>query len=238
MVAAKKSFPVLATLVTFVAVVIMLNLGLWQLDRMEQKEQRLDTLMQRQAQSSIDLLSLSDETQGLADIPVRFVGTPMSNQYLLLDNRIYNGTVGYELLVLVETNAGVVLVNYGWIEAGESRQVLPTVVIPSGQQEYAGNVVEPSDNPMIRETIRRIDAYPVVIQQIDIPLLERLTGETLLPYIVSREPQSTDPYVRNWQPVVMPPAKHMGYAIQWFGLAIAATLIYLFAVFKRKSSRD
>jgi cytochrome oxidase assembly protein ShyY1 len=31
----------------------------------------------------------------------------------------------------------------------------------------------------------------------------------------------------------MPPEKHLGYAIQWFGLAIAAALIGGFAIMKK-----
>lgn len=238
MVAAKKSFPVIATLVTFVAVVIMLKLGFWQLERMQEKQLRMQSLAERQQQSAISLMDLNDEKGGFADTPVSFVGSPKAEKVLLLDNRIYQGTVGYEVLAFVDTNAGTVIVNYGWIEAPATRDSLPNIAFGLGLQTYEGHVVEPSLNPMIRETQQLITDYPAVVQQLDIPLLERLTQESLLPFVVSRIPTDVEPFIRNWQPVVMPPEKHIGYAIQWFGLALAAITIYLFAVFKRKSSRD
>jgi surfeit locus 1 family protein len=35
-----------------------------------------------------------------------------------------------------------------------------------------------------------------------------------------------DGYVRDWQPGGMDPARHLGYAVQWFGLALTVTVIY------------
>jgi surfeit locus 1 family protein len=33
----------------------------------------------------------------------------------------------------------------------------------------------------------------------------------------------------------MPPEKHMGYAIQWFALALCLAMIYLFVNLKKRS---
>ncbi|MCL5256048.1 MAG: hypothetical protein M1363_08050, partial [Gammaproteobacteria bacterium] len=35
--------------------------------------------------------------------------------------------------------------------------------------------------------------------------------------------------VREWPIVVMPPHRHYAYAMQWFGLALAALIVFLVA---------
>ena len=41
--------------------------------------------------------------------------------------------------------------------------------------------------------------------------------------------QDNSTFIRNWQPVVMPPEKHMAYAVQWFLLGVAALVIFIIA---------
>jgi surfeit locus 1 family protein len=41
--------------------------------------------------------------------------------------------------------------------------------------------------------------------------------------------QETSSFVRDWQPVVMAPEKHLAYAAQWFLLAFAALVIFVIA---------
>ncbi len=36
-----------------------------------------------------------------------------------------------------------------------------------------------------------------------------------------------DGYVRTWSPPGFPPMRHIGYAVQWFALALALLVIYL-----------
>jgi surfeit locus 1 family protein len=36
-----------------------------------------------------------------------------------------------------------------------------------------------------------------------------------------------DGYVRNWTAPGFPPMRHIGYAVQWFGLALALLVIYV-----------
>ena len=41
--------------------------------------------------------------------------------------------------------------------------------------------------------------------------------------------QNNSTFIRNWQPVVMAPEKHMAYAVQWFLLAFAAIGVFIIA---------
>ena len=237
MVAAKKTLPVLATLVTFVAIVIMLKLGFWQLDRMAAKQLRLDSLTQRQALAPMPLTEALQQTFELEDIPVRFKASVDTNRLIYLDNRIVNGVVGYEIYAIAETNVGEVLVNFGWLKAGDRRDALPDIEFNTPPEYWQGNIVQPRLNPVTKETLSTISTFPIVVQQIDIPLLNRLLAESLQPFVVALS-DTQEPFVNNWKPVVMSPEKHLGYAIQWFGLALAAFIVFIVAFVKRKKSRD
>jgi surfeit locus 1 family protein len=41
------------------------------------------------------------------------------------------------------------------------------------------------------------------------------------------DPGESDGYVRSWAPPGFPPLRHVGYALQWFALALALFVIYL-----------
>jgi surfeit locus 1 family protein len=51
--------------------------------------------------------------------------------------------------------------------------------------------------------------------------------------LVLLDPDQPDGYVRNWAPPGFPPMRHIGYAVQWFGLALALAVIYVVTNFKR-----
>ena len=237
MVAANKTVPVLATLVTFLAIVTMLRLGFWQLERMEYKQQRLAGLAERQAREPVDLLTLKAYPYEIDDIPVAFVAKPDVERLLLLDNRIVEGQVGYEVLAFAETKIGTVLVNYGWVNAPPTRDQLPAIAVSGGQQSFSGNVVVPTINPVVRETVTQASDFPMRIQQLDLDLIAELTDTPLQPFVVALTEQNSN-FINNWRPVVMAPTKHLGYAFQWFGLAIAAFIVFLVALFRRKKTSE
>lgn len=228
--------PILATLVTLVAFVTMLYLGMWQLDRAQQKQQRLQQIQLKTqlAPMGIDELRLLDD---MRDAPVAVVGRFLA-QVFLLDNRVYQGKVGYQLVAVLQTDSGDLLVNLGWLKAPEFRQQVPEYEVPVGLVEVQGMVAVPQLNPMIRETAGANDGWPKVVQQLDIPKLEALRGNgDLLDWVLLLSPEADFGYVREWQPVVMPPQKHQAYAMQWFALAIAAIVVYAAVLRRRKSDR-
>ena len=228
---------VIALTITTACVLVMCWLGFWQLDRMAQKQQRLDSITQKQGKESLSLIQALG-TDDPRDRPVTFEGTPDAKRVLLLDNQIYQQQIGYDVLVPVNTNAGWLLVNYGWLPAPDMKRTLPSVTINNkGVQQFTGVLSEPSDNPLIQETVLDVATYPVRIQQVSVEGVGRLLELDLQPYIVVLTDESSE-FLRHYEPVVMPPEKHLGYAIQWFGLAIAAAIIGAFAIIKKGRSDE
>jgi surfeit locus 1 family protein len=54
------------------------------------------------------------------------------------------------------------------------------------------------------------------------------TGYPLRDFQLLLNPDEADGFVREWKPALMEPEKHVGYAIQWFGLA--ATVVVIFSI--------
>ena len=227
---------VIPWLLTGFSVAIMCGLGYWQLDRMVQKQQRLTSIAQKQSNGTLSLeeaLSHDDPR----DITVSFSGAIDANHVLLLDNQIHNQRVGFDVIVPVNTNVGWLLVNFGWVPAPDLTRTLPDISFTSQTRELIGVLSVPGNNPLVKETNMALSQSPALIQHIEFPALSNALERKLLPFILHLT--TPDPaFIREHQAVVMSPEKHLGYAVQWFGLAIAAAAIGGFAISKKGRSYE
>jgi cytochrome oxidase assembly protein ShyY1 len=230
--------PFVATLVTFLCVVIMFALGNWQLQRAEQKTARLIAIEQASKTALVDLQHvLRSNISEMLDMPVNFDGTADGTRYFLLDNKIHEGRVGYHVLVPVQTDSGTVITNFGWVAATNSRAILPSVQIDTQKSPYAGVISIPLNNAMVKETALVDGNWPKVLQQTDVKVIQKHYDQEVLPFVVLLNAQETSVFVRNWKAVVMAPEKHMAYAVQWYLLAFAALAVFVIAQ-KNKLKRN
>lgn len=229
--------PYFATFLVLVAVIILCSLGVWQLQRAQQKEVRLQQIELRKSNNPLALEDVLGQ-QDKRDLPVRFTGKLKVNKPFLLDNRIENGQVGFHVLVPASTDLGVVLVNLGWIKSGQYRDKLPKFDLPAYSQVFYGTSAVPTVNPMVTETAAMSDNWPILLQSIDLSLISTFIDADLLPLVLQLDPEHPIGFSRNWVAVVMAPEKHYAYAVQWFALAIACVIIYIVALRKRKIRKD
>ncbi|WP_240919814.1 SURF1 family protein [Paraglaciecola sp. 20A4] len=235
-----KRLPIVSTLVTLCAVVIMFGLANWQLQRGLDKTQRIESMATASARESLSLEQVRTYKGDIQDLPITINATLNPEQILLLDNRIHQGRPGFEVYAVAKSDGHNVLVNFGWITGKQMRSDLPTVTLPDLLAGERGRVVLPSNNPLITETASLAVTWPKVIQQIDIHFVEQMLQIELVPFVIVLTVNDNPQFVRKWQPVVMPPEKHYAYAVQWLGLGVAAFLVYFFALRNRlnKVSND
>ena len=233
---AQRTRKLLPWLLTAISVAAMCGLGFWQLERMIQKQHRLASIAQKQSNGSVSLLTAltNDDPR---DIAVTFDGEPDTTHLVFLDNQIQDKRVGYDVIVPVRTSAGWVLVNYGWVSAPDMQRTLPTIKIDKGLFFFLFIVSVPGKNPLIIETNTQSLVFPALVQQIDFADLSQRLNRNLLPYVIQLTTDDVA-FVRDFRPVVMSPEKHLGYAVQWFGLAIAAAAIGGFAISKKGRSYE
>ncbi|UAA38870.1 SURF1 family protein [Paraneptunicella aestuarii] len=217
----------------------MLRLGFWQLQRAEEKELRLIQIAKRNEQHPMGLHDI-DWLGKEQDVKVNFTGILLNDRVFLWDNRVVKGQVGYEVLVPVSTSEGIVLTKWGWIAGTGYRDKLPGITLPSSGEEiqsFSGVTWLPGNNIFVHETATTESSWPMVIQEVNITQIEQLLGKPLLPFVVSLDLPDDSGFINNHHPVVMPPEKHIAYAIQWFGLALGCVLVFIFASIK-KSKND
>ncbi len=217
---------------------LLLRLGFWQLQRGEEKQLLQQQYQQQGEQAPVALSAVDIEALVASSEPlyqrVRFTGRFDNQRLVLLDNRIYNGVVGYEVLAPFTTNAGqTLLVNRGWIEGSPDRRQLPLVPAVTGEVELLGKLHVPLGQPVLLANDKWSDQWPLVVQWEDMQRLSTVLGMDLLPYSVRLEPTSSTALIIDWAPINTRPEKHWGYAVQWFLMAAVLTLFWLYSSIRR-----
>ncbi len=218
------------SLVTLLTLLLLLGLGFWQLDRAEQKRQ---LLAQYGVQHRDVAIQVRDDLVASADLDYR--AAQVQGQYdvahqFLLDNRTHQGVAGYEVLTPLRMAGSreAILVNRGWVPVGMSRERLPDLTVEAGRVQLEGLLKRPAKVFTLGEGEDRELGWPKVLQQVRLDLQAEQLGYPLAPMLLLLGPEEAGGYVREWRPVAgFGPERNVGYAVQWFALAVALTLIYV-----------
>lgn len=224
----------------FITLIIpfLLSLGFWQLDRAEEKKvlQEHYRLKSKLKPKFIDEISLSED---LSYTPVLLEGNFDNSRVIFLDNRINNGKVGYDVILPLITNKGItVLVNRGWVMGSRKREELPKMTSIRGKVTLNGNIHVPLGMPVLLDEDKWSNAWPLVVQWIDINRIEDVLDTKVFPYIVRLKPESDWSLTTNWTNTNISPQKHIGYAFQWFLMALALVLFWIYSSLERKDNKD
>ncbi|WP_026604397.1 SURF1 family protein [Methylomonas sp. 11b] len=220
---------------------LLCSLGVWQLGRGEQKT---ILLAQQQDAANAEALDLTRQTEIDTDVlryrPVLVSGHYDASHQILLDNQMLNGKPGYLVLTPFLPDGGQpgILVNRGWVELGDSREVLPDISIGMATQQVRGRInhfLEPGLKLKGAEIPG--ETWPVRVQVLDSKLLADKLGYALADYQIELDPAQPEGYQRQWKiAVAIPPEKHRAYAVQWFGLALTLTALFIW-ISSRKINR-
>lgn len=161
---------------------------------------------------------------------VYLIGQFDNQHNVLLDNRIYGGVVGYEVLTPFVTESGLsVLVNRGWIAGFANRQQLPSVPVIEAKVRIIGKIHVPLGKPVTLADDQWSDQWPLVVQWEDISRIATALESELYPYSIRLEPSASGALLVDWPAVNVQPEKHWGYAVQWFLMAIALFAFWLYS---------
>lgn len=227
--------------ITLLVFSLLIKLGLWQLDRAKQKEQRLtriEALTSKQAISLEQLLLKVDKNDQatLNDMPVKVKGTFDNEVLLLLDNQPEQGKIGYRVFQLVSQGQYQFLVNLGWVPASVNRNELPSIKPIKDFHQFSGYIRFVEQGFLLQEQVFEQVKWPLRIQQIDVNKISKLVNKQLLPFVVYLDEKETIGYKKNWQPIVMLPEKHKGYAFQWLSLAVAWLCLMIWSARKANTA--
>ncbi len=226
---------VFTTLLTIAMIALLMSLGRWQLHRADEKRVLFDSFAAgTEAARSIDL----------ATPPVRrYQHVEASGHYdqdrqLLIDNMVNAERAGYFVITpFALAGGGWVLVNRGWVPLGASRAARPAIAVADDTRTVRGRA-DHMPSPGIQMGTKAVLAppYPVVASfpsRAEIAQLLRESSWTEATDLVLLDPGEPDGYVRNWSPPGFPPLRHIGYAVQWFALALTLAVIYVVTNLRR-----
>lgn len=207
----------------------LITLGMWQLEREQQKVNAESLYETRNTSEPIDLSAIDWTSEDLNWTPVQASGIFDGERHLLLDNRIFNSVVGYEVITPFYTQYGTLLVNRGWVAQGASRLQLPEVKTTAEQVTITGHIYVPDGELMILgDEEAATSIWPKVIQSVNITELSESMDEAFKSQLVRLNQSSKEVFQTNWTAVNMRPEVHRAYAVQWFLMAIVLLCLHLF----------
>ena len=214
-------------------IAFLVSLGLWQLDRADQKRS-IEAAIVNANTGPVELIANGRELLDKEYYDVRLQGNYLSDKQFIYDNQIVDQVSGYYVLTpfILTDQLGVILVNRGFIPWNGQRERLADIAVDSVSREIKVQV----SSPIKRMELKATDVsrqFPVLIQAIDFDVLEEVSKLKFVKVVGLLDPSSSDGYVRKWEPYTGSIEKHIGYAIQWFLMALVLAIIGLRIGLKR-----
>ena len=209
---------------------LFISLGFWQLDRAEQKRTSFEEFQSRGEAARIDLnLSSVGEDDALPGFRSIATGRYLEPT-ILFDNQIHQGRAGYLVysVFALDRRRHSILVNRGWIIADPDRSQAPVINTPSTGLRLEGRLSQPPSEGLRLEGSDRIEQLTDNlwrVQDIDFASMETSLGEQLLPITMLLDPELAGGFVRDWVAPGSDEARHLGYAFQWFALAMTVVVV-------------
>ena len=233
-----KLTKLLPTLIFLCLLSLLLSLGLWQLNRAQEKRVFLQQQQRAEVAEAMPLSIAVKDAELSRYQKLTVSGHYDSAQQFLIDNQISEGKVGYFVLTpfVLQGENKALLVNRGWIAANPNRTVLPDVSMTAEPDTVITGRANHFPSVGIKMAGAEIptDSSPSVVQIVDAQVLAKKLGYPL--FSVQLELDKTQPhgFKRDWHTTtLMLPEQHTAYALQWFALAFTLTVLFIVYSFKK-----
>ena len=213
------------TVIALALIALCVRLGVWQLDRAEQKEKLQAAVASGATLPVLELRPGMEFSPALRFRKIVVKGRFEPDRQILLDNQTHEHRAGVHVLtpLRVRDSETRVLIDRGWIALEPSRTHLPDAGAPRGEVEVH-RIIDTAHPPpfMLGAASRAGPAWGRLWPYLDFDYFSRHAGYRVQPYLIRQDPADPHGYVRVLPTVEMSPAMHIGYAIQWFGFAVVA----------------
>lgn len=233
---------ILATLLVLAGTALCIRLGIWQLDRLEQRRAFNSHYEASRAMPSLDLNSeLPENLTNMEWRSVLVIGEYDFENQVALRNQYYGDQYGYHLLTPLRFEGKAVLVDRGFIPADgnsapadwrkydEPGAVTVTGQIRLGQTKPAfGGVAD-----ALPENGTRLEIW----NNADIARIASQMPYPILPVLIQPDVDASDTeFPIPYQPTIeLTEGSHFGYALQWFTFATILFVGYPFFLQKQEA---
>ena len=224
------------------AIVAMINLGFWQLRRLDQRQAFNATIEQRYDEPPVPLddllgrVTIPGEFDTIEWYPVTASGTYLPDEQFNVVNRSQGGRAGDNIVTPMRLDDGRILI----VNRGFAPLTIDVPAAPGGTVEIVGRV-RVSQEKRLGQLGDAAEGDLELVQRVDIPRLEpQLPGDVVPVYV---DLQVSDPAELPGlpDPVAAPElgeGNHLSYAVQWFIFAIAVGVGWYLAVKRSITTRQ
>ncbi len=224
-----KGFKLKILIFAIIFAPLTFSLGVWQVNRANEKIEILENYDKLLLSAPLALDNDHKNWQ-----PVKTSGT-FEDFIIYEDNAILDGKAGYKIYHLFKnSDNSYIFIHRGFVERNKIKNNLPEVEVPEGIKNLEGKVLKRTNNAFI-QNIQESDSR--IIQEFDLSYLKErhslLKNKEIYEYLFNLQAENEMKFSAIEKPVNMSSSKHIGYAIQWFGLCAALIILTIYA-YRRK----
>jgi cytochrome oxidase assembly protein ShyY1 len=235
------------------AIVLFATLGRWQLGRMDEKQAKLDAAAQALGHHVAQPLLLASDPKRTSAYDWAAGSGSIIGSTVWLDNQMRAGRPGVRMYCVLLPDDGVqaVLVDAGWWPL-DGKRTLPIFGCPFGQGVAVRGLLAPPPSAGLAQGAALAASGPQhwLAMRLDLPAIasELRLSTGIAPRVLRLDPERSGgdagvmlaPGERDLDilPNTLTPERHLGYAVQWFGLALAVLVIAVVLSLRARKRRS
>ena len=237
----------IGSVLVFLVAATCVRLGLWQLDRLEQRRAINALALERMNRPPVASDDVPADSAGAAWYRMVLSGS-CDGDPIVLAARSRHGSPGAHLLCRFRTTGGrLLLLDRGWVHSADARTIAPELLAVAVRDTTIDAIAVPfppgatttatsEPDRALEETDRgvRLGApAPRVIYRLNRTQAEAVAGGSLPAwYAQALGPDSVFPIPAP--PPDLSEGPHLGYAVQWFSFAVIGLIGWLVLVVRRR----
>jgi len=215
---------------------LLISLGFWQLDRADEKRAIEDQIASANS-GDVEIVASTEFLKEKEYYHVRLQGSYIDDKQFIYDNQIVDQISGYYVLtpLVLKGDSKAVLINRGFIPWNGRRDKLADIDVGAKLTEVKVQISKPVKR-MELEASELTGDFPVLIQALDLDEMSAIASLDFASVIGLLSPESDNGFVRQWEPYTGSIERHIGYAIQWFLMALVLAFIGIRLALKHRKN--
>jgi len=215
-----------------ILIITCFYLGLWQLERAEDKLAIQSDFESQVSENYVDINSLTSKPTMYKKI---YADVSFIEPYFLLDNIVYKRKAGYYVISPFLINNKALLVNRGWVD-NYSRQKNPIINTP--KEDIRINVYVKYPMQLLELGSENITPQePYITQNININQISKIIKKEIYPFIINLNENNKFSYRHIKEKNENKHLKHYMYAGQWF-LFTMIGMFFLIILNRKKNGKN
>ena len=212
----------------------LVSLGFWQLERADEKR-GIEASIKQANTGSVELIKKEEGLQSKEYYEVRLQGKYLSDKQFIYDNQIVDQVSGYYVLTpyALEGQSKAISINRGFIPWNGRRDKLADIVIGQETREIKVQISKPIKRMELKPSEVGIQ-FPALIQSIDLQDMADRAKVDFSSVIGLLDASASNGFIRKWEPYTGSIEKHIGYAVQWFLMALVLAIIGIRIAIKQR----